>query len=263
MIEKEYLNTNYPIKIKLTRSEKNLGFSGGNNRIMEDVLKNTKSPLVMLLNVDTEIQPDCIVNLVKSMREDSAAGMIEALQEPREHPKYYDKSTLETHWCSGGGVLIRREALQETGLFDDRFFLYCEDVDLSWRMWLHGWRCKINPEAKYSHYTEFQDKGKDLSTQHYFSMRNCLYMHYKYDSKAGISMVERQLDQAIASEQNTLHKEILTKARDDAKKNRSKFSWDRFKLSTYPKSRWMMFNGFYFERRREFRDDEDKRVMLS
>ena len=49
-------------------------------------------------------------------------------------------------WC-GGGVLLRPRYLADVGLFDERFFLYYEDTDLSWRGRSRGWRYRYVPEA--------------------------------------------------------------------------------------------------------------------
>ena len=51
----------------------------------------------------------------------------------------------------GASLLIRRKALQEVGLFDERFFMYYEDTDLSWRMRLKGWTVLYAPEARIRH----------------------------------------------------------------------------------------------------------------
>lgn len=53
-------------------------------------------------------------------------------------------------WC-GGAVLLSRDYLDDVGLFDDRFFLYYEDTDLSWRGRLRGWRYVYEPGAVVRH----------------------------------------------------------------------------------------------------------------
>ncbi len=53
-------------------------------------------------------------------------------------------------WC-GGAVLLRREYLDEVGLFDEDFFLYYEDTDLSWRGRLAGWDYRYVPESIVRH----------------------------------------------------------------------------------------------------------------
>ena len=53
-------------------------------------------------------------------------------------------------WC-GGAVLLKKEYLESVGVFDERFFLYYEDTDLSWRGRLQGWRYVYEPRALVRH----------------------------------------------------------------------------------------------------------------
>lgn len=53
-------------------------------------------------------------------------------------------------WC-GGAVLLRSDYLDDVGLFDERFFLYYEDTDLSWRGRARGWRHRYVPAAEVRH----------------------------------------------------------------------------------------------------------------
>jgi GT2 family glycosyltransferase len=53
-------------------------------------------------------------------------------------------------WC-GGAVLLRSDYLDDVGLFDERFFLYYEDTDLSWRGRARGWRHRYVPDAEVRH----------------------------------------------------------------------------------------------------------------
>lgn len=228
------------------------------------MLRESSAPFVFLLNIDTQIDPECLNELVKFMRNDPDLGMVEGVQRPKEHPKWYDPATFETGWCSGGGVLIRTEALREVGVFDDRFFLYCEDVDLSWRMWLHGWKCKINPAATFAHYTEGLDTKKDPRVQQYYSLRNSFFMHLKYDTWKGIRRYKELFFKAVELQSSPETKELFLKAFKDSRKYTLGLLWDRFKLSLLPRSPWIVFNEFSYERRREFVDTEDgRRIILS
>jgi hypothetical protein len=53
-------------------------------------------------------------------------------------------------WC-GGAVLLRSDYVADVGLFDERFFLYYEDTDLSWRGRARGWRHRYVPDAVIRH----------------------------------------------------------------------------------------------------------------
>jgi GT2 family glycosyltransferase len=62
----------------------------------------------------------------------------------------YDEPQEVFAWC-GGAVLLRPEYLEDVGLLDDRFFLYYEDTDLSWRGRLRGWRYRYVPTSRVRH----------------------------------------------------------------------------------------------------------------
>ncbi len=57
----------------------------------------------------------------------------------------------EVFACCGGAVCFRTEALREVGLFDDDFFMYYEDTDLSWRLRARGWSIRYQPQAVTRH----------------------------------------------------------------------------------------------------------------
>ena len=123
VIEKKVSHPDFNInfQVNLERSKTNLGFSGGNNYFFEKLI-NSDFDYFFLLNQDSEIRKNCIHELVKMAEINPDAGLIEAVQEPKEHPKCFDSKTFETSFCSGGGVLIRKTALKEIGFFDHRFF---------------------------------------------------------------------------------------------------------------------------------------------
>ncbi|MGH9063337.1 MAG: glycosyltransferase [Acidimicrobiales bacterium] len=107
----------------------------------------------LVLNPDATTSPGCIAALVSAM-EDPTVGMADARQVPFEHPKAYDLATGDTSWASGTCCLVRREVVDQTGGFDaDTFFLHGDDVDLSWRARILGWRVRNVPWA-----TVFHDK---------------------------------------------------------------------------------------------------------
>jgi GT2 family glycosyltransferase len=100
---------------------------------------------------------------------------------PREHPKTWDKATGETSWCSGAAALVRRQAFDEVDGFDARFFfMYCEDVDFSWRLWLAGWKCVYVPNAAVQHFTQDLAPSKRRTLENYFSFRNSLFLYYRF-----------------------------------------------------------------------------------
>lgn len=110
--------------------------------------KEGTSPFVFFYNVDTEIFPDAFIELEKAIEhsDDSFAGF-ELRQFPCEHPKYYDPVTLETGWCSGACMVVRRDVLEQTGGFDETLWMDCEDVELSWHIRALGYQLRYVPTA--------------------------------------------------------------------------------------------------------------------
>jgi GT2 family glycosyltransferase len=86
----------------------------------------------------------------------------------------YDEPVDVFAWC-GGSVLLRPAYLRDVGLFDERFFLYYEDTDLSWRGRLVGWRYRYVPASVVRHeHAASSGEGSDLFR--YFVERNRLLM---------------------------------------------------------------------------------------
>lgn len=66
----------------------------------------------------------------------------------------------EVDWVLGGAQLIRRRVFMDAGNFDDRFFMYFEEVDLCRRAWSNGWRVAYVPQAEFVHFhTRESDTG--------------------------------------------------------------------------------------------------------
>ena len=57
----------------------------------------------------------------------------------------------EADWVSGTFMLVRRDAFDEVGGFDEAYFMYVEDVDLCWRLGQAGWRIRYEPAARVIH----------------------------------------------------------------------------------------------------------------
>ncbi len=155
---------------------RNGGVTAGNNA----GITAGNSEYVSFLNPDTRVHKDWLSRLVDHMEAETDIGLAEAAQVPSELDKYRDPDTGDTSWASTGGVLVRRSALNQAGTFDERFFMYEDDVDLCWRLWLHGWRCVYVPEAKYDHRPH--DTRPPSSFLRYHVVRNQAYMRFIYGS---------------------------------------------------------------------------------
>jgi GT2 family glycosyltransferase len=86
----------------------------------------------------------------------------------------YDEPAEVFAWC-GGSVLLRPDYLRDVGLFDERFFLYYEDTDLSWRGRARGWRYRYVPDAVARH-IHAASTGEGSSVFQHYVERNRLLM---------------------------------------------------------------------------------------
>jgi GT2 family glycosyltransferase len=99
--------------------------------------------------VDVPVGPpfDAINNAGSNLYPHAFGGDRGFLQRDRGQ---YDEPAETFGWC-GGAVLLRREYLETVGVFDESLFLYYEDLDLSWRGRLRGWRYRYEPASVVRH----------------------------------------------------------------------------------------------------------------
>ena len=195
-----------PFRAYLHRSLHNNGFARGINL----VAAQGSGEFLFLLNPDTEIEPRSVEKLLARADTDPRIGICEARQSPREHPKTFDSVTGETTWCSGAAALIRREAFREVGGFDERlYFMYCEDVDLSWKFWIRGWKCIYLREAVVRHLTQDLMPGKRRTLENYFSFRNSLFLFYRFGSWKDRRILWNFLWKRLASRAYSFQSKVL------------------------------------------------------
>lgn len=163
-------------KFNIIKNNKNLGFGAANNLGFE----HGRSEYVFFLNPDTELEENCLCTMIKEIENSSEEfKMWECRQKPYEHPKWYDILTGETSWASGACFIIKREIFSQIKGFDDKIFMYSEDVDLSWKLRLYGYKIKYVPKAVLTHYC-YQTVNEIKPTQYYYSIINNLNLRLKY-----------------------------------------------------------------------------------
>lgn len=151
--EKSYTQDGF--EVKYTFFNANLGHGGGHNRLS----KHAETDLIGILNPDVIVSPKYIQILASELHDESV-GIAEATQVPLEHPKEYDLKTRETSFASGCCFFIRRSLYEEINGFDhETFFMYCDDVDLSWRVRLKNKRLIFCPDACVYHDHRLSDDG--------------------------------------------------------------------------------------------------------
>jgi GT2 family glycosyltransferase len=181
----------YP-EVSVVALARNFGFAGAVNA----GIQAARAPVVVPLNSDTEVAPGWLEALLSALESDPQTGMVasrimlfdrrdvfhsagdEYGQDgiPRNRGVWetdhgqYDRREYVFGPC-GCAPAYRRALLADTGLFDERFFAYLEDVDLAWRAQLLGYRCLYEPEALVYHKLSATGGGRTAS---YYTGRNTL-----------------------------------------------------------------------------------------
>ena len=165
----EWVRETHP-SVRLVELLENTGFAAGNNRGFEAA----RAPLVATINNDAIPDPDWLASLVRAAAAHPDAGMFASRMVYLHDPEVIDSAGISLDplgiaWdrkagtplqddadgvafgASAGAALYRRELLQATGGFDERFFAYLEDVDLAWRARWLGWTARYVPAARVRH----------------------------------------------------------------------------------------------------------------
>ncbi len=193
----EMLRDKYP-EVRVLELDANYGFVIASNR----GAKATDAEVLVMLNNDTEAEPGWLAALCQALEEHPKAGsaaskillfdrrdtihsagdMLGPDFMPRNRGVWeidrgqYDDRT-EIFGPCGGAAAYRREAWEQVGGFDERLFMYLEDVDLAWRLQKAGWESVFAPEARVYHHLSATGGGVIAS---YYVGRNTLLLHRRY-----------------------------------------------------------------------------------
>jgi GT2 family glycosyltransferase len=174
----EFITANYPT-VEVVQSKINLGFAAGHNAL----IRKTRSSFILALNQDAYLSPTFVEELVAAMKVHPEAGIaggkLYSLRNPETNG--VDEPIIDMTWLDiekkrrfvcyaqmrpdneehsvprfifatdGAAMFLRRSMLEELQFehefFDEDFFSYKEDLDISWRAQLLGWKCLYVPTA--------------------------------------------------------------------------------------------------------------------
>lgn len=204
--------------ITLLRNEHNLGFTGGNNTGIKFALSHG-ADYVMLINNDTKVDKSLLTEMVKAYEKTPHCGIVSpkiyfAPGHEYHKSRYSKEEEGKVFWYAGGFVdwsnifnvhrgvdevdhgqydleehltfatgcclLLSAEVLRKVGMFDDRYFLYFEDGDLSQRVLRAGYHILYEPKAFLWHISAASGGGSGSILHDYFLTRNRLLFGMRY-----------------------------------------------------------------------------------
>lgn len=201
----DFLTLHYP-QIRIVQTGANLGFAGGYNAVLRQVVADC----YVLLNSDVEVSPDWMDPILKLMETSpdiaavqpkirsydhrqkfehagAAGGHIDLFGFPfcrgrilnvtEEDKGQYDDLS-EIFWASGAALFIRSKAWHELGGFDADFFAHMEEIDLCWRLKNAGHKIVYCPQSVVFH-VGGGTLNKNNPYKTYLNFRNNLYMLQK------------------------------------------------------------------------------------
>lgn len=176
-------------QVRLTASRENLGFGKANNLAIRQAMSAPNPPdALYLLNPDTITQPGSTRALYDALMAHPRAGLVGARLSYADgsfQPSAFAFPGLRQLWVElfptpgrfieggfngrypralydggqpfpvdfvlGATMMLRREAVAQTGGFDEAFFMYCEEIDWAWRLRAAGWDVLCVPSAHVTH----------------------------------------------------------------------------------------------------------------
>ena len=198
----------------------NLGYSGGNNR----AALQARGRYLFFLNADTWLELDCLERLVQEMQAGGAAAAAPLVMDyangaiQSTGSRGFDIFGLlssnagrldrgEIFTAEGCSLLIEREWFRKLGGFDEQFFMYADEYDLCWRLWVTGGRVILAPSAKVHHRGavavnprggERVLEARTSDTKRYYANRNNLVVLLKNSQHLLLLLVPLQLVMLLA-----------------------------------------------------------------
>lgn len=194
----EYIRKNFPW-VELIELGENTGF----DHAVNVGIKKAETPYVLLLNNDTEAEPEFVKELYEAIEAsddifsvsskmlnftnrdimDDAGDFYSVLgwQFQRgvgRDEKIFNKTSKVFSACAGAAI-YRKSVFENTGLFDESFFAYFEDIDMGYKAKIHGYKNVFCPTARVYHVGSGSSGSKYNDFKVSLSSRNSIYLIYK------------------------------------------------------------------------------------
>lgn len=199
-------------RVNLIENKTNVGFTRATNQ----GLQRAKGKYLLCLNNDTMVLPSSLREIIRFMDNCPQAGacggktlnsdgtlQFSCRQFPTYFAALFNRSSLLTRlfpnntfskrylmsdwphdevrqvdWVAGSYLIIRRKAMQEVGLMDGDYFIYCEDVDWCYRAYRAGWKVYYVPQSQIIHLDGCSPNALRKVFEHHRSMYRFYKKHY-------------------------------------------------------------------------------------
>lgn len=192
------------INLVLEVSKTNNGYAKGNNLGIKKALLDG-CEFVFILNPDMELDKNCLWFLVQKMKSDNSIGVIgpivlygdrqEIIQgygviadfkTQKKINLYGDQKLIKeipdeniVSYVHGGAMLIRSEVFAKSGLFEESYFMYNDELDISRRILDYGYKIICIRSSKVFHFHNFSNLNiKGFNLLYYYGIRN-KYLYFK------------------------------------------------------------------------------------
>ena len=188
-------------QVRIIENKSNLGFAVANNIAMK-TLFGEGYDICILLNSDIKADKKYIENLIKTYeikKNKNKVGLIQPLIMLYDSPNLINSSGIAVHYlgfgyagdyfkknttvtsdkeifaAAGGASLFTKNFFEDTGGFDESFFMYCEDQNISWRGFILGYKHFLSHKSLLYHKYKFNKNKKKL----FYYERNRLFMFFE------------------------------------------------------------------------------------
>ncbi len=203
----EYIKKHYPEAKAVSRSDGN--YAAANNLGLKMAMEDGCDYFI-IANMDTKFEPNWIIELVRAMESDKKIGIAQSkillypkTEEEKRKPrinslgnimhflgfgftKAYNESDREieglpeiTGYASGCSYITKREVLEKIGYYDEEYWMYHDDIEMSWRVKLSGYKIVLAPKSVMYHKYEFSrsilmlyymERNRHLVMLHYYKL---------------------------------------------------------------------------------------------
>ena len=200
-----YIEKNYPEAIILKREDGN--YSAANNAGIKQAIKDGCDYLV-IANMDTSFDKDWLLEMIKTLESDDKIGLVQSKillypkdEEEKKHPKINSLGNIMHYlgfgftsaynevdegnerdieikgYASGCSFIIKKELIDKIGAYDEEYYMYHDDVEVSWKVKLAGYKIFLAAKSVVYHKYEF---SRSVRMLYYMERNRYLAMFHFY-----------------------------------------------------------------------------------